>query len=69
MTSEFANLEGVMKTTEMRRRARGQVIAKFVASGMNYAHALREYDRLDQADFIRRYAHILNDDWLARHRF
>lgn len=57
-----------MKSTKLHRRPRGQVIANFVASGMSYAHALREYDRLDQADFIRRYAHILNDDWLERNR-
>lgn len=58
-----------MTVTKLQRRPRGQVISNLVTSGMAYADAVREYDRLDHADFLRRYAHIYNDDWLAQIRF
>jgi hypothetical protein len=57
-----------MKVKKMRRRSRATVIANLILSGLTYSKALCEYDRLDQADFIRRYAHILNDNWLSPDR-
>lgn len=55
-----------MKVLLMRRRSRGEVIANFLRSGMSYLNAVRKYDRLDRADFVRRYNHLYQDDWLSR---
>ena len=57
-----------MNVKKLHRRPRGQVVANLLNSGMSYAAAVQEYDRLNQADFHRRYAHILNDDWLSQVR-
>jgi hypothetical protein len=50
-----------MKIVPLKRKSRAQVIANFIASGMAYTQAIREYDRLDQQDFLHRFRYILND--------